>query len=131
MIAAGSSTMGGVNAQTTQIAKTYTGSVKAGTKLIVYDSGIDIVNITTPKEANYIYFNYKSAFTVHLGDKEITLSEQNSSQNQQPGGDRPGPIQQNDNPNGNPQDQETNVDFGSFLGLSKILILFVNGVILL
>ena len=86
VIASGSSSMGGVNAQTTQTAKIYTGTINANDKLEVIDSdGGEILNTNTPKGANYIYFNYKSSFIVKVNDVEITLSE--PSQNQQlPGG---------------------------------------------
>ena len=86
VIAAGSSSMGGVNAQTTQTAKIYTGTINANDKLEVIDSdGGEILNTNTPKGANYIYFNYKSSFIVKLNNVEITLSEPSQNQ-QQPGG---------------------------------------------
>ena len=47
----------------------------------------------TPKEANYIYFNYKSSFTVELNNAEITLTDQENNNPDRPGdmgGKRPG-----------------------------------------
>ena len=121
IIAAGSSKMqGGVKAQTTQIAKIYNGSVSSGSLIVVTDNeGNELANINAPKEVSYIYFNYISSFNVTINSNEVTLSE--PTQNQQPGpGDMQGPGQpQSDPAKGN----------GSFLGLSKILILF--GIILL
>ena len=121
IIAAGSSKMqGGVKAQTTQIAKIYNGSVSSGSLIVVTENeGNKLANINAPKEASYIYFNYISPFNVTINSNEVALSE--PTQNQQPGpGDMQGPGQpQSDPAKGN----------GSFLGLSKILILF--GIILL
>ena len=164
VIAAGSSAMGGVNAQTTQTAKIYTGTINANDKLEVIDSdGGEILNTNTPKGANYIYFNYKSSFIVKVNDVEITLSE--PSQNQQlPGGgpngqgggqfdpnssdrqpgmpgdpnssDRqPGMPGETGKPIGNSDLNQTEgegdgqPDFGSSLGISKVL--FFLGIILL
>ena len=116
IIAAGSSKMqGGVKAQTTQIAKIYNGSVSSGSLIVVTDNeGNELANINAPKEVSYIYFNYISSFNVTINSNEVTLSE--PTQNQQPGpGDMPIPGQpHSDHAEGN----------GSFLGLSKILILF-------
>ena len=119
IIAAGSTSMSGVNGQTTQVAKTYTGKINKGAQLSIIDSnGAEIKSLTTPKEANYIYFNYKSSFTVKLNNAEITLSEP-SSQNgqQQPGG--PG------NPNGR-QNNNDNNDYVNFLKVSNLIILLFS-----
>ena len=114
IIAAGSPSMSGVSGQTTQVAKTYTGKISEGAKLLITDSnGAEIKSLTTPKEANYIYLNYKSAFTVKINNAEITLSEP-SSQNNQPGG--PG------NPNDR-QNNDNNSDFGSCLKMSNLILL--------
>ena len=57
VIAAGPSSMGGINAQTTQIAKIYTGSINAGAKLAIISNDVEIIEIDTPKEASYAYFS--------------------------------------------------------------------------
>jgi hypothetical protein len=86
VIATGSSEMeGGVNANTSQIAKIYKGTINQNSRLVITDSnGFDIIDISIPKAANYIYFNYKSSFTVKLDDVEINLSD--PTQNNTPGG---------------------------------------------
>ena len=86
ILAAGSTQMGGVSGQTTQTAKTYTGTIKSGTKLVASDSSNnEIINLTTPKAANYLYFNYKSSFTITLDGTAITLSDASQNQQGQPG----------------------------------------------
>ena len=144
--------MGGVSGETTQVAKVYTGTINAGDKLEVTDTnGNKIININTPKAASYIYFNYKTSFTVKLNNVQVTLSEPSKSQ-QQPGGgpgqggmndpnssDRPGfdPNSSDRQPtpsmNGIPSDstvgQEKDGGFEILLKLSNFLILL--GLILL
>ena len=115
IIAAGSSSMSGVIGQTTQVAKEYKGKISEGAQILITDSnGAEIIRITTPKEANYIYLNYKSAFTVKINNAEITLSEPSNENNQRPGG--PG------NPNDR-QNNNDNSDFGSFLRMSNLILL--------
>ena len=86
VLAAGSTQMGGVSAETTQIAKAYTGTINQGVTLVAKDSSNnEIMSITTPKAANYLYFNYKSTFSITIDGTEVTLSD--PSQNQGgPGG---------------------------------------------
>jgi len=87
VLAAGSSAMGGVSAQTSQTAKTYTGTISSGAKLVATDSsGNEILSLTTPKAANYLYFNHGSAFTVTLNGNTI-ISSDNSGNND--GNDEP------------------------------------------
>ena len=118
IIAAGTPSMGGVNAQTNQIAKIYNGNIKKGNKIIIFVSGVEVFNIEAPKDANYIYFNYKDSYTVKIDNTQISLTE--PSQNQQ---------QQGENPNGNPPAKSSVDGFGNFLSLSNIL--FFYGFILL
>ena len=110
--------MSGVIGQTTQVAKEYKGKISEGAQILITDSnGAEIISLTTPKEANYIYFNYKSAFTVKINNAEITLSEPSSQNNQRPGG--PG------NPNDR-QNNNDNSDFGSFLKVSNLILLLLG-----
>ena len=90
--------MGGVSAQTTQTAKTYTGTIKSGAKLVASDSSNnEIINLTTPKDANYLYFNYKSSFTITVDGTAITLSDASQNQGGQGGpGGSDGPGSQSD-----------------------------------
>ena len=98
VLAAGSTQMGGVSAQTTQTAKTYTGTIKSGAKLVASDSSNnEIINLTTPQDANYLYFNYKSSFTITVDGTTITLSDASQNQGGQDGpGGSDGPGSQSD-----------------------------------
>ena len=120
ILAAGSTQMGGVSGQTTQTAKTYTGTINSGAKLVAKDSSNnDIISLTTPKAANYLYFNYKSSFTITIDGEEVTLSE--PSQNQGgPGGQ--GGFPPGGNPPNSPNNQTSN---GYFLKGLNILFIFV------
>ena len=81
ILAAGSTQMGGVSGQTTQTAKTYTGTINSRSKLVASDSSNnEIISITTPQAANYLYFNYKSYFSITIDGTEITLSDATSNQ---------------------------------------------------
>ena len=61
ILAAGSSSMGGVTASTSQTAKTYTGTINSGAKIVASEtSGSQIMSITAPKAANFLYFNHKN-----------------------------------------------------------------------
>ena len=123
IIAAGSNSMSGVKAETTQIEKIYTGNINSGTKLTVIDSnGVEIIDKTIPKSANYIYFNYQSTFTVELNDNEITLSEpENNFPNNNPP-NRPGDM------GGNRPGENNNKNYGStymFKFLNVFIIILV------
>ena len=79
VLAVGSPAMNGVSASTTQVAKSYTGSISSGAKLVASDSSNnEILSITTPKAATYLYFNYPSSFTITIDGSEITLSDAGS-----------------------------------------------------
>ena len=83
--------MGGVNGQTTQTAKTYTGTINSSSKLVASDSSNnEIISITTPQAANYLYFNYISSFSITIDGTEITLSDATSNQGAPGGQDGPG-----------------------------------------
>ena len=135
VIATGSSEMeGGVNANTNQTAKIYKGTINQYSHLVITDSNeIEIIDISIPKAANYIYFNYESSFTVKLDGTQISLSD--PSQNQQPDnkgpqGNQGGPGQGNQgDPNGNSPGEENSGNPGNFLKLSNIL--FLLGILIL
>ena len=108
VLAAGSSSMGEVSAQTTQTAKTYTGTISSGAKLVATDSsGNEILSLTTPKASNYLYFNHGSAFTVTVNGNEIISSDSNSSGTS----------------GGNDDDPEVYTTKGSFFNALNILIM--------
>ena len=44
--------------------------------------------MTAPKEANYIYFNFPTTFTVKLNNEEITLSEPSENKGDSDGQDK-------------------------------------------
>ena len=91
ILAAGSTQMGSVNGQTTQTAKTYTGTINSSSKLVASDSSNnEIISLTTPQAANYLYFNYKSSFSITIDGTEITLSDATSNQEGPGGQDAPG-----------------------------------------
>jgi len=105
ILATGSSQMGGVSAQTTQTAKTYSGTIKSGAKLVASDSSNnEIISVTTPKAANYLYFNHKSSFTITVDGTSITLSD--PSQNQGGQGGQQGPGSQSDNDDDDDDDDD-------------------------
>ena len=135
IIAAGSSKMqGGVNAQTTQVAKIYSGTISKGDTLLVTDSnGNQVLNQESPKAAGYIYLNHINSFTLKINDAEVTLSE--PTQSQQPGqggqgdpnfsdGMGPGPMSSDGNPQKTGEEEEEE-DGSSFLGFSKILFVIL------
>ena len=99
IIAAGSSSISGVKAQTTQIEKKYTGKINKEIHLVVKENDVEIFDEITPKEANYIYFNFESAFTAELGGNKIKLLN----------------LDEEDGNNNN---------FGNFLFLSNLIVLF-------
>lgn len=95
VLAAGSSAMGGITATTSQTAKTYTGTINSGAKLVASETGgTEILSMTTPKAANYLYFNHGTAFTITLDGTALTLSDAGSGTS--PGG-QVGPGQGNTN----------------------------------
>ena len=79
ILAAGSDQMSGVNAQTSQISKTYSGNINKGVKLVMNDANNnnEILSLTTPKAAKYMYLSYKNSFTVSLDGTQLTLSDSN------------------------------------------------------
>ena len=80
---------GGVNAQTTKVARIYSGTISKGDTLLVTDSnGNQVLNQESPKAAGYIYFNHASSFTFKINGNEAALSE--PTQNQQQGGPQGG-----------------------------------------
>ena len=103
--------MGGVRvSSTTQVSKTYTGTIAKDANLIVYDeSNNELLSVTTPKEANYAFFNFPKEFSVKLNDEELTISEYNSNNNNNnnnnPGGNNP-PNNPNNNSNSNSSDDD-------------------------
>ena len=91
VLAAGSTQMGGVSAETTQIAKAYTGTINQGVTLVAKDSSNnEIIKITTPKAANYLYFNHKSTFSITIDGTEVTLSDPSQNQGGPGGSGGPG-----------------------------------------
>ena len=107
ILAAGSSSMNGVSATTTQTTKTYTGSISSGAKFIASDSNSnEIISLTFPKEASYFYFNYKSSFSITVDGSEITLSDASGQNQGEQGGQSP-PSDQ-----GGPGDREGSSDQG-------------------
>lgn len=110
IIAAGSPQMGGVRvSSTTQVSKTYTGTIAKDANLIVYDeSNNELLSVTTPKEANYVFFNFPKEFSVKLNDEELTISEYNSNNNNNPGGNNPP-----NNPNNNSSSSDDDDDSSS------------------
>ena len=111
IIAAGSPQMGGVRVSTTtQVSKTYTGTIAKDANLIVYDeSNNELLSVTTPKEANYAFFNFPKEFSVKLNDEELTISEYNSTNNN-PGGNNPGGNNPPNNPNNNSNNNNSDDD---------------------
>ena len=111
IIAAGSPQMGGVRVSTTtQVSKTYTGTIAKDANLIVYDeSNNELLSVTTPKEANYVFFNFPKEFSVKLNDEELTISEYNSTNNN-PGGNNPGGNNPPNNPNNNSNNNNSDDD---------------------
>ena len=73
--------MGGVAASDSQNHATYSGSISKGASLQVLKSGNseEILSLETPKEANYIYFSFPSAFTAKLNNVQIATSGSSSS----------------------------------------------------
>ena len=92
ILAAGSSAMGGVSATTSQTAKTYTGTINSGAKLVASEtSGTEILSVTAPKAANFFYLNHNTDFTVTLDGTQLTLTDVSSGNNQGgPSGNFPG-----------------------------------------
>ena len=76
IIAAGSSKMhGGVSGTTTQTAKTYSGSVRSGDNIVIYNSkNTELLSLTAPKAASFVYFNFPEDFSVKLNNNQIVTS---------------------------------------------------------
>ena len=90
ILAAGSSSMGGVTASTSQTAKTYTGTINSGAKIVASETrGSQIMSITAPKAANFLYFNHKNDFGITLDGTQLTLTNAGSGQGGQPGPGNP------------------------------------------
>ena len=71
-----------INPKTNQISKAFNGNINKGAKLVMNDANNkEIVSLTTPKTAKYMYLNNKNPFSVTLDGKELALSD--VSQNQQ------------------------------------------------
>jgi hypothetical protein len=132
--------MGGVRVSTTtQVSKTYTGTIAKDANLIVYDeSNNELLSVTTPKEANYVFFNFPKEFSVKLNDEELTISEYNSNNNNNPGGNNPGGNNPPNNPNNNSNNNSSDDDDDSssesdddsnsninYLKLSNFAFLFI------
>jgi hypothetical protein len=82
--------MGGVTASTSQTAKTYTGTINSGAKIVASEtSGSQIMSITAPKAANFLYFNHKNDFGITLDGTQLTLTNAGSGQGGQPGPGNP------------------------------------------
>ena len=154
ILAAGSTQMGGVNGQTTQTAKTYTGTINSSSKLVASDSSNnEIISLTTPQAANYLYFNYKSSFSITIDGTEITLSDATSNQEgpggqgasgeqggpggpsdqgvpgsqsaQTPNSESPSSTAQNSTEDDDPEIIETSGNFLKYLNILFILGLFI------
>ena len=99
--------MGGVRvSSTTQVSKTYTGTIAKEDVLYVYDESNNLLlNVTAPKEANYVFFNFPKEFSVKLNDNKLTKSEYNSNNNNNPGGNNP-PNNPNNNSNSKRSDDD-------------------------
>ena len=81
VLAAGSSSMGGVSATTTQTAKAYSGTINKGGKIIASEtSGTEIISVTAPKEANYLYFNHANDFSITLDGTQLSMTTASSGQ---------------------------------------------------
>ena len=127
ILAAGSSQMGGVNGETTQTAKTYTGTISSGAKLVASDSSNnEIISLTTPKAANFLYFNYKSSFTITIDGTEISLTDASQSQGGQggPGTSRSDTNAQGDDDDDDDDDVEVFQSNGYFLKSLNIIFIF-------
>ena len=112
VLAGGTSSMGGVQATTTQAAGVYVKHVDAGAKLSIYNENNEkIIEVETPKAVEYLYFSYPGkSFTMKLNDNQVETSDPSTVQ-----GQRPGPSNKPDD------DTPTN---SYYIGLSNILILF-------
>ena len=101
IIAAGSSSMGGISATDSQNHATYSGSISKGSAIEVINSSSNdiLLSLEAPKEANYAYFSFPSAFTANLDGTQIATSTIGSSSN---GGNSPiDPPGGSDSPNPN------------------------------
>ena len=125
ILAAGTPQEGEIIGQTTQIVKTYKEDIISGAKLIAKDSNNnEIINLTTPKNVNYLYFNHKSNFTITVDGKEIELSETSQSQDC-PEGENCEDGQTDDYEDDEPIILKTNGFFLRNLKITLILSLFI------
>ena len=130
ILAAGSSSMGGITASTTQTAKTYTGTINSGAKLVASEtSGSQIMSITAPKAANYLYFNHKNDFGITLDGTQLTLTTASSGSGGQSGQPGPGTPNQSDSSNNNDDDDDDDDPVvvktdGYFIKSLNILVIF-------
>ena len=113
ILAGGTSSMGGVQATTTQAAGVYVKHVDAGAKLTIFNENNEkIIEIEAPKAVEYLYFCYPGkSFTMKLNDNQIEIADPSTVQGQKPG------------PSRKPDDENSNNN-SYFLRLSNILILF-------
>ena len=125
ILAAGTPQEGEIIGQTTQIVKTYKEDIISGAKLIAKDNNNnEIINLTTPQNVNYLYFNHKSNFTITVDGQEIELSETSQSQDC-PEGENCEDSQTDDYEDDEPIILKTNGFFLRNLKITLILSLFI------
>ena len=112
VLAGGTSSMGGVQATTTQSAGVYVKHVDAGAKFTIYNENNEkIIEVETPKAVEYLYFSYPgTSFTMKINDNQVETSDPSNVQGQRPG------------PSNKPDDEKPNNSY--FIGLSNVLTLF-------
>ena len=112
VLAGGTSSMGGVQATTTQAAGVYVKHVDAGAKLSIYNENNEkIIEVETPKAVEYLYFSYPGqSFTMKINDNQVETSDPSTVQGQRPG------------PSNKPDGEKPNNSY--YIGLSNFLILF-------
>lgn len=76
----GTSGNGGIIANTTQYSFIYNKYIDKNSLIQIYDTenNILIVNMTNPKEMDYLYFNYPYKFIIKINGKEIDNSDGNN-----------------------------------------------------
>lgn len=140
VLAAGTSSMGGVEATTSQVAAIYTEKVSEGSILTIFDNNEQIIMTkTTPKDVEYLYFTYPgSSFTMKLNGNQIETSDPSTIQQNGPnnpgndpnvpsnGPNNPGngPFNSNDPNNLETQNNKTEAEnISQFIKLQITLIL--------
>ena len=80
IFAGGTNGNGGVIANTTQFYFIYNKHIDKNSVIQIYDNenNILILNITNPKDMEYLYFNYPYNFTILINDKKIDNSDENN-----------------------------------------------------